>query len=699
METIPSESVCYPAKLVHGHIMDLLNKGVTKIFYPCIPYNIKEDEEANNKYNCPIVTSYAETIYANIGILKTDKIVFYHPFLPIDMPKRMVKRLIEELAPEGIPNKEIARACKLAYEELERYKEDVRKKGEETLRYIKEHNIKGIVLAGRPYHIDPEINHGISQLIKSYGFAILSEDSIRHLAKVERPLRVVDQWVYHSRMYAAATFVAQQENLELVQLNSFGCGLDAVTIDQVNEILERYGKIYTVIKIDEINNLGAVRIRIRSLIAAINERDKKGFKPRKLYKPKGRVIFTEKMKEAHTIIAPQMSPIHFQFLKPGFEKAGYKIEVLPSVDKDAIDFGLKYVNNDACYPTIIVVGQIMEALKSGKYDLNNTSVIMSQTGGGCRATNYIALIRKALKDAGMGQVPVISLALSSGLESNPGFKITLPTFNDLMMGLVYGDLLMRVLYKVRPYEKVPGSANRLYEKWVQKCLHSLEKDNSRSTFKKNIYNIVHDFDNLEIHEDLVKPKVGIVGEILVKFHPTANNNIVDFLESEGAEAVMPDLIDFFLYCAYDQEIKYDILSGRYQDKVAGRLFIKLIEFYRKDMKKALAQSKRFEPPQAITEIAEKASKHLSLGNQSGEGWFLTGEMVELIESGVENIVCLQPFACLPNHITGKGMIKELRRSYPKANIAAIDYDPGASEVNQQNRIKLMLSVAKEALIS
>lgn len=699
METIPSESVCYPAKLVHGHILDLINKGVTKIFYPCIPYNIKEDEEANNNYNCPVVTSYAETINANIGILKKEGIVFYHPFLPIDMPKRMVKRLIQELAPEGIPNSEIVRACKAAYQELERYKEDVREKGEEALRYMEAHNIKGIILAGRPYHIDPEINHGVPELIKSYGFAILSEDSVRHLAKVERPLRVVDQWVYHSRMYAAATFAAQKENLEVIQLNSFGCGLDAVTIDQVNEILDRYGKIHTVIKIDEINNLGAVKIRVRSLLAAIKERDKKNFKPQKLYEPKGRVIFTEKMKEQHTILAPQMSPIHFQFLKPGFEKAGYKVEVLPSVDKNAIDTGLKYVNNDACYPTIIVVGQIMEALKSGKYDLNKTSVIMSQTGGGCRATNYIPLIRKALSDAGMGQVPVISLALSGGLESNPGFKITPAIFNDVMMGLVYGDLLMRVLYRVRPYEKVPGSANHLYEKWVQKCLDSLTNDNSRSTFKKNIDNIVKDFDNLAIHEDMVKPKVGIVGEILVKFHPTANNNIVDFLESEGAEAVMPDLIDFFLYCAYDNEIKNEILSGSYQNKFIAKLFIKIIEFYRKEMKKALARSKRFEPPQAIETIARNAAKHLSLGNQSGEGWFLTGEMVELIQSGVDNIVCLQPFACLPNHITGKGMIKELRRSYPKANIVAIDYDPGASEVNQQNRIKLMLSVAKEALIS
>lgn len=692
METIPSESACFPAKLVHGHVVDLVNKGIKKIFYPCIPYNIEEDIAAEDKYNCPIVTSYPEAINANMDIIKSSNVTFYYPFLPIDNPSRMAKRLFEELAPEGITKKEIGRALSKAYAELERYKEDVRIKGEEILAYINENNIKGIVLAGRPYHLDPETNHGIPELIKSYGFAILSEDAIRHLAKVIRPLRVVDQWVYHSRMYAAATYVAQQPNLELIQLNSFGCGLDAVTTDQVKEILETYGKIHTVLKIDEISNLGSARIRIRSLIATITEREKRKFVPKKLWETPIEARFTKEMKKNHTILAPQMSPIHFQFLKTGIERSGYKVVLLPAVDKQAINEGLRYVNNDACYPTIIVVGQFMRALKSGKYDLNNTSLIMTQTGGGCRASNYIALIKKALKDTGMEHVPVISL--SSAPEENPGFKLTLSLFNNLMMGLAYGDLLMKVLYQIRPYEKVPGSANSLYEKWVDVCQRSL-KEQGRSEFKKNIYNIVKDFDNLEIQEDLVKPRVGIVGEILVKFHPTANNNVVDQLEAEGAEVVVPGLIEFFLYCAYDNKTKYEQLSGSFRSMIYGNLFTKAVESYRKYMKKALHQSKRFEAHKSIEEVACLAEKHLSLGNQSGEGWLLTGEMVELIQSGVNNIICLQPFACLPNHITGKGMMKKLRKSYPEANIVSIDYDPGASEINQLNRIKLMLSVAME----
>jgi len=692
METIPSESACYPAKITHGHIADLiLNKGVHKIFYPCIPYNIKEDPEANNRFNCPIVTSYPETISANMDVTRAGGVAFYHPFLPLDMPQRMVKRLIEELAPEGIPRKELERAVGKAYRELERYKEDVRKEGEATLRYIKENHLKGIVLAGRPYHIDPEINHGIPGMINAYGFAVLSEDSVRHLGMVERPLRVVDQWVYHSRMYAAASFVATQPEIELIQLNSFGCGLDAVTTDQIKEILDNHGKIYTLLKIDEINNLGAARIRLRSLIAAIRERDKRKFVPGKRVQSQHRAVFTEEMKKTHTILAPQMSPVHFQFLRTGFELAGYNVEVLPSVDKSAIDEGLRYVHNDACYPAIIVVGQLMKALRSGEYDLDSTSVIITQTGGGCRATNYISFIKKALRDAGMERVPVLSLN-ASGLEKHPGFKVTLPMLNKLLMGLIYGDLFMRLLYRVRPYEKTPGSANRLYEHWVAKCQESL-RNGGRKQFKENIYKIVADFDNFEIHEDMVKPRVGVVGEILVKFHPTANNNIVELLEAEGAEAVVPDLTDFLFYSAFDSKIKYEQLSGSFKNMVSGQISIKFMEYYRKDMKKALAKSRRFHPPKPIEEIARFAEKHLSLAHQTGEGWFLTGEMVELIHSGVHNIVCLQPFACLPNHITGKGMIRELRRSYPLVNIAPIDYDPGASEVNQLNRIKLMLSVA------
>ncbi|WMJ81063.1 acyl-CoA dehydratase activase-related protein [Clostridium sp. MB40-C1] len=694
METIPSESVCYPGKLVHGHIMDLLSKKIDFIFYPCIPIDKKEQEEADNKYSCPIVTSYPEVIKNNMDILREKNIEFLNPFLPMDNINRLSKRLYEEFKDFGIGKKEIFEAANKAWQERENARNDIRIQGEEALKYLKKTGKKGIVLAGRPYHVDPEINHGIASLITEYDMAVFTEDSIAHLGKVKRPLRVVDQWVYHSRLYAAAEFVACEDNLELIQLNSFGCGLDAVTSDQVEEILSEHNKIYTLIKIDEVSNLGAARIRIRSLKAAIEEREKKGIKSE--YKPKlnEKIIFTEEMRKKHTILSPQMSPIHFQFVEEAMSSSGYNIKILPSVDKDAIEEGLKYVNNDACYPSIIVVGQMIEALKSGKYDINNTSLIITQTGGGCRASNYIGFIRKALKEAGFSKVPVISLNYV-GLESNPGFTISYSMAKKSLIALLFGDLMMRVLYRVRPYEKIKGSANLLYDKWVEKCKKVI-RDGNFKLAKKYIYQIVEDFDNLEVI-DVRKPRVGVVGEILVKYHPTANNDIVGILEKEGAEAVVPDLTDFFLYCAYDETFKYKYLSGNLKSKLLSDGAILYIEHFRKDMKKALNSSNRFSAPVTIRELAEGAKPILSLGNQTGEGWFLTAEMVELIKSGVKNIVCTQPFACLPNHVTGKGVIKELRRRYNDVNIVPIDYDPGASEVNQLNRIKLMLSVATRNL--
>ncbi len=693
METIHSESMCYPAKLVNGHVTDLIRKGVKKIFYPSIPYTVKEFEDADNHFNCPIVTSYPEAIDKNVDEIHENDIKYYFPFLPVDDRKRLAKRMAEELKDENIPLDDIRRALNKAFEEWDRYKADVREEGERALKYIEDNNKKGIVLSGRPYHIDPEINHGIPELITSYDMVVLSEDSICHLADNEAKLRVVNQWTYHSRLYRAAEYIRDKKNIDIIQLNSFGCGLDAVTTDQVQEMMERYGKIYTVIKIDEVSNLGAVRIRLRSLIAAIEERDKKGFMPEKQYDIPEVVEFTQKMKdENYTILSPQMSPIHFDIIEPIFQEYGFNLKVLKHADMNTIEEGLRYVNNDACYPAIITIGQLMEAVNSGEYDVNKTALIMSQTGGGCRATNYIPFIRKALRDAGYPQIPVISLN-AQGLEKNEGFKISLGLANKAIMAIVYGDLFMRLVYKVRPYEKVKGSTDALHMKWQKICIDSLRKTGSKRVFDKNIRGIIRDFDNIEIHEDMVKPKVGVVGEILVKYHPVANNDVINLLEKEGAEAVSPDLLDFFLYSAYDNKVRYDLLSGSLKGSLTGSAVIGAVQFYRKKMIEELEKSKRFEPPKPIEYIAELASRHLSLGHQTGEGWFLMGEMLELLESGVNNIVCLQPFACLPNHIVGKGMIKELRRAYPLSNVAPIDYDASASEVNQINRIKLMLSIA------
>ena len=695
IESIPSESECYPAKLAHGHIMWLIKQGVKFIFYPCVPYEHNEYEGTNNHYNCPIVTSYAENIKNNVEELKTENIDFRNPFMSFESEEKLVKRLVEEFS--YISSSEVKSAVHDAWNEMMTCRNDVRKKGEEVIQYLNETGKRGIVLAGRPYHVDPEVNHGIPELINSYGLAVLTEDSVAHLGTVERPLIILDQWMYHSRLYAAANYVKTVDNLDLIQLNSFGCGLDAVTTDAVNDILTKSGKIYTVLKIDEVNNLGAARIRVRSLIAALRVREQKNYQRKIQSSAYHRVQFTEDMRKNYTILCPQMSPIHFDILGPALNSCGYNIEVLENDNKSSVDVGLKYVNNDACYPSLMVVGQIMNALLSGKYDLSRTAVIMSQTGGGCRASNYIGFIRRALIKAGIPDVPVISLS-AQGLESNPGFSYDIPMLKKAMMAVEYGDIFMNVVYRTRPYEAVPGSVNALHEKWKKVCIEQLTKDKVHmKEFNKNLRAIVKDFDNIPL-KDIKKPRVGVVGEILVKFMPAANNHIIELLEAEGAEAVMPDLMGFLLYCMQNSTYKHELLKTPKKGAILSSTLIKILETFRKAGTKALAESKRFDAPSKISETANYAKDFVSLGNQTGEGWLLTGEMIELIHHGVGNIVCCQPFACLPNHIVGKGVIKELRAAYPEANIIAVDYDPGASEVNQLNRIKLMLSTANKNLV-
>ena len=699
MESIPSESECYPAKLAHGNVQWLINHGIKTIFHPCVFYERQESSTAQNHYNCPIVVSYAENLKNNVEPITRGEVHFIRPFIAFSSEKTAAERLIEVCREEwDIPEGEVRKAVREAWQEQARAKNDVKEKGREALRWIEENGKSGIVLAGRPYHVDPEINHGIPEMITSYGLAVLTEDSLPMLEKPERPLRVTDQWVYHSRLYNAAEFVRSREDLELVQFNSFGCGLDAVTTDQVSEILEGSGKMYTVLKIDEVNNLGAARIRIRSLLSAMVQRREKGIVPHKADTSYHRAVFSEQMqREGWTIIAPQMSPIHFGIVQPIFEKHGYHVVVLENDNRSAIDMGLKFVNNDACYPSIITVGMIMDAVLSGQYDTDRLAIMMTQTGGCCRASNYVGFIRRALDKAGMGHIPVISLNVN-GMEKNPGFKLSLPMLADAGKAIVYGDLLMRCLYHVRPYEKEKGSADALHRKWEKAAIESITGEHAGwSSYRKVCRGIVEDFDALPIHEDMRKPKVGIVGEILVKYMPLANNRLVELLEKEGAEAVVPDLMDFLNYSVYNSDYRHKYLGKGVASQMIADVGVKTIYAIRKPALDALKKSRRFAPPPRIQEIAELAKPLLSIGNQYGEGWFLTGEMAELISSGTPNIVCIQPFACLPNHVVGKGVIKALKTRYPEANVVAVDYDPGASEVNQLNRIKLMLSSAQKAL--
>ena len=689
IDSITSETACYPAKMVHGHIEDLIDKDVEMIFYPSIFYEKQEYENVDNNINCPVVTGYPEVIKNNLENLEKKNIKFKNPFLSLQNKGKLAKRLFEELEDENISRKEVNNAVDRAWEEFENFRMDIKREGQRALRYMKDNDIKGIVLAGRPYHVDSGINHGIPELIISLGWAVLSEDSIlTYDDDIEGDLRVLDQWVYHSRLYRAAKVVGKSKDLELVQLNSFGCGIDAVTTDQVNEILYQYGKIYTVLKIDEVSNLGAVKIRLRSLTQAL--KDRKYSKPEKGKQLKA-VEFTKKMRETHTILAPQMAPDHFEIMQSALESENFKFEFLKTVDSKVIDEGLRYVNNDSCYPSITVVGQMMDAVKSGRYDTDNISLLMTQTGGACRASNYVGYIRKALEEAGYPNIPVIALS-AQGIENHEGFNVTPTMGHKLVISILYGDLIMRLSNATRPYEVNKGETDSLKRKWIEKCKVDIKR-NKTSMFKENVKEIIREFSNVEVENKNI-PKVGIVGEILVKYLPEANNNLQDILEAEGTEVVLPDLMDFFMYCLRNGHHKNKLLSKGVFGSFVSNAGVKYIEYFRKFVRRELEKSK-YNPPLHITDLEDMAEEIVSLGNQYGEGWLLTAEMLELIEDGANNIVCIQPFGCLPNHITGKGVIKKVRELNPEANIIPIDYDPGASEVNQINRIKLMLSQARE----
>ena len=700
IDTIPSDTACYPAKAVHGHIRDLSKAQVDLIWYPCIQHGPKEFSRDNN-YHCPMVISYPELIRNNMQDVMGNT-PFYAPFLPLADKKSLVPALVKALKELPFSKSDISKAVDTAWAEQEKCKADYREMTKKTVSRLVAEQVPTIVLAGRPYHLDSGINHGIPELITSLGMAVLTEDGVAPLGKDIKHLRVVDQWSYHSRLYHAAEFVSRTEGFQIVELNSFGCGLDSIVADQVKDILSAKHKIHTLLKIDEGTNLGAVTIRLRSLQSVMERSMRKHHNPEAPVETVvddtpaydyERVVFTEEMRKTYKILVPKMSPLHFQLLEPVLKSEGYDFDMLPAPTRDDVETGLKYINNDACYPAIIVVGQLMSALLSGKYDVNKTAVIISQTGGGCRATNYIGYLRKALIDAGMKQVPILSLN-ASDMERQPGFKLTKSFLHRMIQAVVYGDALMQCVLATRPYEINPGSADALCDYWVKKLRERITKANIFQ-YSKYIKNIIEDFDNLPIDKSKPKPRVGVVGEIYVKFHPSANNHINELIEKEGGEVVTSGLLDFFLYCAMDSTYRAKHLDGTWLSGFFGSVAREALELYRLPYAKAVAASKHFDPLQRMTKVAKEASHYIDLGNQCGEGWFLTGDMIDLIEKGAKQVVCLQPFGCLPNHVSGKGMVKTLSEAYPDVRIAAIDYDPGSSAVNQANRLKLLLATMFE----
>ncbi len=694
ISSMPSQTVCFPAKLVHGHVNWLISQKVPHIFYPCIPRERMEARKAFDCYSCPVVCGYPEVIRLNTEELLHGESILHTPYLNPEDQSSLVATISMEF---DLPRSEVRSALKKAYEALDSYRWELKAEGMRILGELQKSGGTGIVLCGRPYHVDPLVHHGIPNLITSLGAAVLSEDSIAALYSEEEddvPLRVVDQWTFPSRLYRAAKVVAAREELELVQLTSFGCGIDAVTSDQVSEILRHADKMHTLIKIDEGQSLGAARIRIRSLLASLDERRerRRGRQQQKrdldylLHPP----VFTRDMRATCDIIAPQMAPVHFAFAESVFRGAGYNFHVLPTVSSRDIELGLKYVNNDACYPAQVVIGQMIGALQSGEVDPQHSALLLSQTCGPCRATNYPGLLKRALREAGFENVPSLTLRSQTGTYQ-PGFTFTRELFNNTFTALLYGDMVQRLSQHTMTYEINKGDTDELVRRWTDMVTRDFAAGRKRD-LDADMQGMARDFAAIPIRKEQ-RPRVGIVGEILLAYHPDANRHIADLTRQEGGEPVLADIVDFFLYCFSDPIYQWQKLGGKALPAFIGWYFIQKFDHVRNALRKALAGTP-FPQIARFKDLFSNAGKLISPGYQAGEGWLLSAELLKFISQGTTNALCLQPFGCLPNHVAGRGVFKEIKRVCANANLMAMDYEGGSSEANLLNRVKLFMSMAQ-----
>ena len=415
-----------------------------------------------------------------------------------------------------------------------------------------------------------------------------------------------------------------------------------------------------------------------------------------VYNEQGRLLFTEEMKREYTLLMPQMLPVHFTMLKRVLELHGYKVDMLTTNHRGIVNEGLKYVHNDTCYPALLVIGQLIDAIKSGKYDPHKVGLMITQTGGGCRASNYIHLLRKALHRAGYDYVPVVSVNLS-GLEKNPGFSLNFTMIRQMAFSMIYGDLIVHMATQCRPYEIVEGETDRRIDKWVNRLVGEFSRKGSFKTefVRQNFDRIADDFASIPVRR-VPKVRVGIVGEIYIKYAPLGNNSLEEFLRSEDCEPVVPGLTDFIIFKCDNRVVDHKLYGGKTATYLGANFLANYVKRLQAMMISAVKRHPEFRVPCTFDHLKSLVKDYLGYGNKMGEGWLLTGEMLELIDSGINNIVCTQPFGCLPNHIVGKGMVRKIKDNMPQANIVCIDYDAGATRINQENRIKLMLANARIA---
>ena len=691
--TVMSDNICFPAKLSHSHIYDLAEQKVNRIFYPIVVYEQDEFPDAVNSFNCPVVTGYPDVLKSSMDPYKKYGISIDSPavsFQDISLLKRQLHLFFKKF---GLNLKAISYAVEKGLATHRNLKKTLINRADKLIKEAKKEARMVVVLAGRPYHIDPLINHGISDFLVDMGVDVITEDAIPYEhGNSLSGINVLTQWIYTNRLYAAAKWVQKEDNTQLIQLTSFGCGPDAVSCDEVRDILREKGKIYTLIKMDEISNLGAVRIRLRSMLEAVKERRETAGRIQNICRKPYRV-FTDKDRK-RTLIAPYFSPFYSMLIPAAFRPLGYKVDVLPPQDSESIELGLKNINNDICYPAVLIAGDIIKAFKSGKYDPENTSVILTQTGGQCRASCYVSLIQKALSAASLADVPVVAISFED-INPQPGFIIDKKELVKRMgLGVIFTDPLSRMYLSSLAREKEKGGSKALHEKYLKKMEWGIETSDYGYLLEV-LGEAVDDFNSISVTDRPV-PVIGVVGEIFVKYNFFANGNIIEWLAGEGVEVVLPTLQGFFTQSFINENFdRKAFFKHSFIQSLKTRLTEIYLNFHLSQIDRIMQNFCFYRRPFNLKKLAEITEEVVSLANQYGEGWLLTADMIGMLENGINNIVCLQPFGCISNHITGKGLERKLKEMYPSFNLLALDMDAGASEINIINRLQFMAMAAKE----
>lgn len=688
MGTVMSDNICFPAKLAHGHIYDLAKKGVDRIFYPIIVYEKKEYEDELNTYNCPIVSSYPDVIESAVNPQKRFSINLDRPVISFHEKMLLEKSCLKYLRSFGIGSSQIKKAIHAALHENERVKHIIREKGRQLIEKVDKKNSLLIVLAGRPYHCDPLINHKMPEMLAGLSADIITEDAVPKNENGLSDVHVLTQWSYPNRIYNAAEWVADQKrNIQMVQINSFGCGPDAIVIDEVKEILATGQKNHTLIKVDEISSPGSVRLRLRSMIESLKPGHAVQRHSNVNRKP---FLRFSKQDRKRKIIVPYFAEDYSAYLPLIFNRSGYDFRILPRPDRRSVELGLQYASNDICYPGTIVIGDIIKALKSEKYHPGNVAVGITQTGGQCRASSYLSLIRKAMIGAGYDDIPILSVTTSQGMIDQPGFKINwLSKIKYLFVITMFADCIAKMYYATAPREKIMGLSQKIRQAYIKKVrpLILLKKYSDIFTLLKRA---TDDFNAIPINKRELS-RMGVVGEIYAKYNYFANQNLVHWLIQQGIEPVIPPIVDYFIQdlVNYKENIRAGIRQRKWTD-LLGYPIEWLINIYHRKFNQLFSNFKYGLPFDDIKHVAHKASQIVTMTSQFGEGWLVPGEIAMFASHKVNHVVSLQPFGCIANHVISKGVETKIKSVYPDMNIYHLDFDAGMSEANVRNRLHFMI---------